>query len=263
MIDTTMGMGTARKGQSSRKSKVTDETREESRRLKAIWDERKTLSQDLFGEQFEIGNQGAVWQFLNGVTALSLKAARGFARGLRCQIADFSPRLAAEAAKNAAFAPGVEVASILVPIGWHRAPLINYAQAGVWAEIADGYAPSDATAWLLTDLELSAAAFALKIEDESMLPLFRPGDRVVIDPAVAPRPGDFVVAKSSNGEVMFKKYRPRGVNAQGQKVIELTPLNSDFPPVRSDTSPFVIIGTMVEHRRYRTAAAQAGGLRNV
>jgi hypothetical protein len=36
-------------------------------------------------------------------------------------------------------------------------------------------------------------------------------------------------------------------------VIELTPLNNDFPPVRSDISPFVIIGTMVEHRRYRVS----------
>lgn len=58
-------------------------------------------TQAVFGELHEIGTQGAVGQFLRGETPLSLKAARGFAAGLKCEIADFSPRLAAEALKNA------------------------------------------------------------------------------------------------------------------------------------------------------------------
>jgi phage repressor protein C with HTH and peptisase S24 domain len=86
----------------ARKTRVTSEHREEARRLKVIWDSRAKLSQDEFGAQFEIGNQSAVGQFLRGVTPLSPKAARGFASGLGCLIDDFSPRLAAEAAKNAA-----------------------------------------------------------------------------------------------------------------------------------------------------------------
>lgn len=52
-------------------------------------------SQAAFGETFGIGNQAAMTLFLNGGCALSLKAARGFAAGLGCRIADFSPRLAA------------------------------------------------------------------------------------------------------------------------------------------------------------------------
>lgn len=50
----------------------------------------------MFGEQFEIGNQSAVGQFLRGEAALSLKAAKGFALGLGCPISAFSKRLAAE-----------------------------------------------------------------------------------------------------------------------------------------------------------------------
>lgn len=88
----------------SRQSKVTAETQEESRKLKALWEQRATLRQAEFGERYEIGNQSAVTQFLNGKVPLSLKAARGFAQGLGVDIASFSARLADEAAKNAAFA---------------------------------------------------------------------------------------------------------------------------------------------------------------
>ena len=77
---------------------------EESKLLKSIWDNTPNrVSQAEFGEQFEIGNQSAVGQFLRGETALSPKAARGFATGLKCRIADFSLRLAKEAELNAKF----------------------------------------------------------------------------------------------------------------------------------------------------------------
>ena len=54
------------------------------------------LSQAEFGARYEIGSQGAVWQYLNGKTVLNLKAAKGFASGLGCNVIDFSPRLAAK-----------------------------------------------------------------------------------------------------------------------------------------------------------------------
>lgn len=89
---------------------LTDENREESARLKKLYEEAKHgLSQADFGAAYGIGNQGAVWQCLNGKgMPISLKAARGFAKGLKCDIADFSPRLAAEAEKNLAFVAPAE-----------------------------------------------------------------------------------------------------------------------------------------------------------
>ena len=135
----------------------------------------------------------------------------------------------------------------LAAIGTRRVPLVNYVQAGMWTEIAGGF---HADEWLLTDLDLSDSAFALEIRGESMLPEFRPGDRIIIDPGVAPTPGSFVVAKNGGDEATFKKYRLRGINEQGEEIIELVPLNPDFSPLRSDRVPFIIIGTMVEHRRY-------------
>ncbi len=85
-----------------KRGKVTDEHREEARLLKAIWDstyeERKASglhAQGAFGSEYSIGGQAVVGFFLSGHTALSLKAARGFAKGLNCRISDFSQRLAA------------------------------------------------------------------------------------------------------------------------------------------------------------------------
>jgi len=86
-----------------RRGKVTRENLEEARLLRALWeqtyDNRKLVglhSQGAFGAEYDIGNQAAVGFFLLGKTALSKKAAMGFAKGLGCSIADFSPRLAAE-----------------------------------------------------------------------------------------------------------------------------------------------------------------------
>jgi hypothetical protein len=84
----------------ARKAKVTAEHLQEAQALKRLWDAAADRpSQAVFGERYEIGNQSAVGQFLRGLVPLSQKAAIGFARGLGCDIADFSPRLAARAAE--------------------------------------------------------------------------------------------------------------------------------------------------------------------
>lgn len=137
------------------------------------------------------------------------------------------------------------------PVGTRRIPLIDYVQAGEMTAVADPHVMGDAADWLLTDLGLSNGAFALEIKGDSMLPDFKPGDRVIIDPAVQPQPGDYVVAKNGEDEATFKKYRLRGMNERGDMVFELVPLNADYDVIRSDLVPTRIVGTMVEHRRYR------------
>lgn len=90
--------------QRKKASTLTPENLEESRRLRAIWVNKGVeLTQAEFGDRFDIGGQGMVWQCLNGKqTAISLKAAVGFANGLGCAIEDFSPRLASLALDYAA-----------------------------------------------------------------------------------------------------------------------------------------------------------------
>lgn len=132
-----------------------------------------------------------------------------------------------------------------------RIPVISYVQAGHWRDIVDnnpiGY--SDDT--IPARGEYGMYTFALRIMGNSMEPEFKENDVIVVDPDVAPNAGDYVVARNHTEEATFKKYRPRGIDASGQDVFELVPLNEDYATMRSDMEPIQIIGTMVEHTRFR------------
>ena len=138
-----------------------------------------------------------------------------------------------------------------------RVPVIDFVHAGKWDQIGDPYEPGGGMDFIGTDLALGPRAFALVIRGESMLPEFHEGDKIVIDPEIAPQPGDLVIAKLDvDDEATFKKYRPRGVDSTGAPVIELVPLNDDWPTLTiTADKPGRILGTMVEHRRYRRRAS--------
>jgi SOS-response transcriptional repressor LexA len=136
-------------------------------------------------------------------------------------------------------------------VGSRSIPVITYAQAGAMAGGVDAPVVGNHVEFLLTDLDLSKNAFSLRLRDDSMQPDFRAGDMVVIDPAATPLPGEFVLANvEGEADPVFRKFRPRGVSTQGSKVFELAPLNEDHATIRSDTATVVIIGTMLEFRRY-------------
>ena len=161
-----------------------------------------------------------------------------------------------------AFSPGATKtdqgnAVVLTPFGDRMVPALNYVQASEWTASTKPYPITERTEILWTRLpQLSERAFALVVEGESMIDEFYPGDIVIVDPEVAPRPGDYVVAKMAAEEaVMFRKYRPRGMDKGGKPMVELAPLNEDYPATVIDsTSPGLIIGTMVEHRKFRRTA---------
>jgi SOS-response transcriptional repressor LexA len=140
-----------------------------------------------------------------------------------------------------------------LPGGIREVPVISSVQAGLWREAVDSYAPGAGHDYVVVQADLGSHTFALKVKGNSMEPEFKEGDTIIIDPDIKPSPGDYVVARNADQEATFKKYRPRGRNAQGMDVIELVPLNEDYPILRSDVSPLEIIGTLVEHRRYRKA----------
>lgn len=138
-----------------------------------------------------------------------------------------------------------------------RVPVIDRIQAGDWTEVGDPFALGSTDEFLQTDLQVSSSTFALVIEGRTMEPEFQPGDKVIIDPGVKPWPGDFVVAKRDNDqEATFKRYRFRIQDEHGRGVIELTQLRPNSPTLIIDrNSPGRIVGTMVEHRRYRRGYA--------
>lgn len=128
-------------------------------------------------------------------------------------------------------------------------PVISYVQAGNWREIVDAFAPGAADEYVPSSASYGPATFALRVVGNSMAPDYVEGDIIIVDPDVSPRPGECVVAKNHREEATFKKYRPRGRNADGVEVYELVPLNEDYETLRSDLDQTIIIGTVMEHIR--------------
>ncbi len=135
-------------------------------------------------------------------------------------------------------------------------PLLNYISAGDWGHQSDAYVPGDASKFVPVDGDYGVRTFALEIEGESMLPDFKPGDVVIIDPDVQPMPGDFVVAKRGDDDgATFKRLRMVGPFRDGRQEVDLVPLNQDWPTLRLDEEhPGRVVGVMVEHRSFRRRA---------
>jgi SOS-response transcriptional repressor LexA len=135
-------------------------------------------------------------------------------------------------------------------IGSRPIPVISAVQAGALKDMENPYEPGDGYAVEYTDdMKLSRWTFGLDVDGVSMMPEFRPGDRIIVDPELSPNPGDFVVARNGSDQATFKKYRPRGIDGQGNMIFELVPLNDDYPTLRSDTEHLIVLGVMVEHRK--------------
>ncbi len=73
--------------------------------------------------------------------------------------------------------------------------------------------------------------FALEITGDSMVPVFRHGDRILVAPHEQIRVGDRVVVKTLNGEVMAKE-----LSKVTPTRIELLSINPDYPNVSIDQS---------------------------
>jgi len=89
-----------------------------------------------------------------------------------------------------------------------RIPVIGYAQAGAAGYFDDaGYPAGSGWDEVLFPHLGDPHAFALEISGESMEPVYRDGDLVVISPAASVRRGDRVVVRTKDGEVMAKVLR--------------------------------------------------------
>ncbi len=104
-----------------------------------------------------------------------------------------------------------------------RIPLLGLAQAGGDGFFDDAGFPVGGS-WDEVSLpEIGDPhAYALEIAGDSMEPVFRDGDMVVISPAAPIRRGDRVVARTIGGEVMAKQLARRSA-----KRIELKSLNPE------------------------------------
>ncbi len=103
-------------------------------------------------------------------------------------------------------------------------PLIGFAQAGDKGFFDDGGFPAGAGWDEVAFPEIGDEnAYALEISGDSMLPLFRDGDVIIVSPEANVRRGDRVVVKTTDGEVMAKILA-----RQTARRIELQSLNPEF-----------------------------------
>ncbi|MCJ2029543.1 helix-turn-helix transcriptional regulator [Methylobacterium sp. J-043] len=103
-------------------------------------------------------------------------------------------------------------------------PLIGLTQAGSGRLFTDEGIPTGGPGW--EEIEFpdlgGDRAFALEVQGDSMLPLYRDGDVLIVAPNASIRKGDRIVARLSNGEVLAKELRRRTA-----RTIELASLNPD------------------------------------
>jgi phage repressor protein C with HTH and peptisase S24 domain len=122
-----------------------------------------------------------------------------------------------------------------------RIPLIGLAQAGGDGFFDDGGYPVGG-GWDEVSLPEIADpnAYALEISGESMEPVFRDGDVVVVSPAAPIRRGDRVVVRTMGGEVMAKQLARRSARR-----VELKSLNPAHPDYGFDLSEVAWIHRIV------------------
>lgn len=103
-------------------------------------------------------------------------------------------------------------------------PLIGFAQAGSQGYFDDAGFPAGA-GW--EEVRFPGVeddnAYALEISGDSMSPVYRDGDRIVVAPDAPPRRGDRVVVKTRGGEVMAKE-----LGRTTARTVELISLNRDY-----------------------------------
>lgn len=106
-----------------------------------------------------------------------------------------------------------------------RVPLIGLAQAGAGGYFDDGGFPTGG-GWDEIGFPNfnDEHAYALEISGDSMVPLYRDGDVIVVSPGAAVRRGDRVVVKTRAGEVLAKELKRKSA-----KTIELKSLNPEHP----------------------------------
>jgi phage repressor protein C with HTH and peptisase S24 domain len=104
-------------------------------------------------------------------------------------------------------------------------PLLGFAQAGAGGFFDDGGFPAG-QGWDVVEFPVDpgrkAGVYALEVQGESMMPLYRDGDVLIVEPGAQVRRGDRVVLKTREGEVMAKVLA-----RQSARSVELMSLNPE------------------------------------
>jgi phage repressor protein C with HTH and peptisase S24 domain len=104
-------------------------------------------------------------------------------------------------------------------------PLIGFAKAGKGGFFDDSGFPTG-HGWDEVEVPgvTDTTAYALEITGDSMVPVYREGDTIVVSPGATIRKGDRVVVRTADGQVMAKILQK-----QSARSIELASFNPDHP----------------------------------
>lgn len=216
---------------------LTLEEKADARRLKEIWLIYKAkhpgVKQVHIAERCNWTSGSAFSQYINAKIPLNFQTLYALSKALEVDPADISPTKAAEASARAK----VEMDGnfFKIPVYTNEA-------------ILNGQFNSPISS-IETDAKVSDEAFGMHIKDESNAPDYKEGDLVIIDCKIEPRPGDFVVVRHA-GAALFRRFRERRA-PDGQTLYDLVPTNPDYPTDTATADNMQIVGTLVEHRRYR------------
>ena len=102
-------------------------------------------------------------------------------------------------------------------------PMLGFAKAGKGGFFDDSGFPQGSS-WDEIDVPgvTDNTAYALEITGDSMMPVYREGDTVIVSPAATVRKGDRVVVRTADGQVMAKIMQ-----RQTAKTLELASINPD------------------------------------
>lgn len=184
-----------------------------------------------------------IWAAIDALAERSTLSASGLARkaGLDSTAFNKSKRTSAdgrprwpstESLAKVMQATGATIEDLLALLNPHpedrrsaSVPLLGFAQAGVGGFFEDaGFPVGQGLDLVDAPVAVSAMAFAVKVSGDSMLPLYRHGDVLVVERNAAIRRGDRVVVKTADGEVMAKI-----VEKQTPDRLVLQSLNPEHP----------------------------------
>lgn len=113
------------------------------------------------------------------------------------------------------------------PIAGRLIPVISWVQAGTWTSTEAVPIDTQFNEWLPPNPKCGKNGYGLEVVGESMLPDFRPTDKIYVNPDFQPdelKTGDLViVACGDDAEATFKRLIVESGN------IYLQPLNPDWP----------------------------------
>ena len=120
---------------------------------------------------------------------------------------------------------GAAAPTTRAPNAQNAIPLLGLAQAGQGGYFDDAGFPTG-QGWDEINFPATSSEnlLALEVSGESMMPLYRDGDTLIVDRAAQVRKGDRVVLRTTGGEVMAKILA-----RQSAKQVELHSLNAEHP----------------------------------